>query len=250
MIISFREGCSGNWLAQLLVLNKEQKVFFRQDLGGMNVPKKIFHFDGNEISHCFDAKNNNVKDTHKIITCHSTEYDLLHRLWPDREIIRISPITKIFRAIALSYYKTHLQTHDIDLAFQYIKDYYVLHTVKDKLPMATEGRIIDFGGIDNVQYIEENFNLRLTDSQKIFLKRYWKLQYQVQPLDENKLSRQISKLSLFDIFNKKISAFNFACYIFIYELENNLLESQRLWTINELNINCSWQDLLTLMEYK
>lgn len=252
MIISFREGCSGNWLAQLLVTDCKQDVFFRQDIKERIIPQKVLHFDGNhDVSDCYRVKNEFPDhESYEIITCHSFDYKVLRESWPNRRIIRIVPKTNILRAISLAYYKLHSLVYNVDQAFQYIKNYYFLHTIKDKLPTLENSSIIDSGMLDDPKYIEEYFNICLSGDQKTFLTKYWNLQYKVQPLDENKLFDFISKEELLTIFNKEITAFNFACYIFAYELKNGLSEGQRTWTIDDINLSYSWQDLLNLMEYK
>ena len=251
MIFSYREGCSGSWLAELLTLTKYRPIYFRQDRQDVdleNIPAEVLHFDGNFDDQCRPARK--IFTNQKIVTCHSVNYNLLRELWPDKVIYRLVPKTMIFRSIALAYYKLGAETSNVDSAFQYIKDYYDLHTILDHKPTLPNSFIINFGDLDSAACIENTFNIKLANYQIEFLKDYWLLQYQVQPVDESKLVINISKEQLLTIFNKEINAFNFACYIFVYEMQNNLLEQQRMWTIDDVTTSMSWQELIDLMEYQ
>jgi len=81
MIISFREGCSGNWLTTLLTLNNVYiDAEFRQDGDGTRIPKSVFHFDGNATYQTVQSVDQ--YNGEKFITCHSTDYELLREIYP------------------------------------------------------------------------------------------------------------------------------------------------------------------------
>jgi hypothetical protein len=233
MIITYREGLSGNWLSQLVLINNVlPKTYFRQDVDGSNVPDDILHYDGYLDEHSFKAHRQYKNQ--RIITCHSTNYSLLRTLWPDKKIIRIVPYTNIFQAIAAAFYKLGPgPTCTVDSAFEYIKDYYNLHSTLDPKPAIENSFIVDFGDLTNFDKLtsisKSLFDIDLRKEHHEFFKNYWSLQKTV--VDESLLHNNITKESLSKIYSTVNDSFHIACFIFIYEKYNNLTESQRRWTI-------------------
>jgi hypothetical protein len=231
---------------------KVPSIYYRQDIDGHTFPKNVFHYDGNVDSHTFNAKL--LYQNQKIITCHSTNYVLLRELWPDKKIIRITPKTKIFQAIASAFYKLGPGANpgistSVDYAFEYIKDYFNLHGNLDPLPTIENSLIIDFGDLtlfDNLSYISKNiFNVSCKDEHYKFFKEYWQLQK--IPVDETLLQFHITKEDLLDIYTKIEDPFHIACFIFIYEYYNNLKEKERTWSID--NVPLSYHQLINFMQY-
>jgi hypothetical protein len=249
MIISYREGLSGRWLAEFLLIDdKVPSVYYRQDIDGSNRPSSVFHYDGHIDSQSYDARLRYKNQ--KIITCHSTNYELMRDLWPDKKIIRIIPQTKIFQAIASAFYKLGPKKDvTIDHAFEYIKDYYNLHKHIDKIPKINNSDLIDFGELtefDKLSKISKNvFNVELNGYHNIFFTKYWELQKIV--VDEKLLYPNMTKENLLKIYSKIEDSFHIACFIFIYEKLNNLQENQRCWSIDSIPLN--YNQLINLMKY-
>ena len=256
MIISWREGCSGSFLTQLLLCDKPTKPFFQ-----------MLPFDLRDKTHAIgpDAMQEEYAGQ-SIIVGHLTDYELLRKDWPDHPIYRISPVTQIFKAISLQFHKkwNHqpLWPHqtpdagpistkgvDVDIILGNIKEYYELHTT-DPVPNVPNGYTVDFGQLDNREYIEKMFNIKLNQYQQELLQGYWKLQEPIVPLDETIIKENISKEELLSGFSGQPTKFNLATYIFIYEKMNNILESQRTWTIDDVTDSTTWKQLLHLMVYQ
>jgi hypothetical protein len=213
ILISFREGCSGNWLAELLV-GSTFKVFYRQDQNGRNIPLGVYHFDGNLDSHVPEAFC--MFSGQKCVTCHSTNYELLRHYWPEYKIVRIQPQTHILDSIESAYNKIGPDStcESVDLAFEYIKNYYFLHTKGDPLPEIENSCVIDYGQLrypNKLTEICKNiFDVMLTPAQIRFAREYWNLQVGRSPI------------------------FKMARHIYEFEKRNNYKETDRLWTINDV----------------
>ena len=245
MILTYREGCSGSWFAELLTLNHNTRpVFFRQDRnnGMPNFPSNVLHFDGNIDSHVSDAKKK--YSNQKIITCHNMNYGLLRETWPEKNIIRIHPVTGIFQCISASFHKMGLNNvNSVDLAFEYIKDYYEKYKT-DVLPDV----ILNYGDLSNLEKLKpitRALGVELQDNHMQFANNYWSIQKFV--VDDTKIYNGITKDNLLSIFSKEESIFNLACFIFVYEKYNSLLEIQRQWSIDFVPNNLI--ELATVMKY-
>ena len=94
------------------------------------------------------------------------------------------------------------------------------------------------------------FNIKLNQYQQELLQGYWKLQEPIVPLDETIIKENISKEELLSGFSGQPTKLNLATYVFIYEKMNNILESQRTWTIDDVTDSTTWKQLLHLMVYQ
>jgi hypothetical protein len=228
ILLSYREGCSGSWLAELLV-GPALEVFYRQDMNGKNIPANVYHFDGNQDDQVHASAFKYAGQT--CITCHSTNYQLLRHHWPDHKIVRIQPKTHILDSIESAYNKLNIEQdsgpESVDLAFEYIKNYYYLHTVRDPLPSLKNSSVIDYGQLRYTDRLiticKEIFEIELTPQQLHFAERYWDL--------------QIGRSEIFKI----------ARYIYEYEKANAYNESDRLWCISMAPDNV--EELYNFMKY-
>lgn len=248
MILTYREGCSGSWLAEMLTLSdKTATAQFRQDVNGKYQPDTVLHFDGGESDEETILAYKQRYSDQEILTCHSTNYDLLRQLYPSRKIIRIVPITGVFQSIASAYHKFAADSYPtVDYTVEYIKDYYKIHTVSDPRPKIENSQVIDYGRLSNPNYINDIFSIELKTNQIKFLNEYWALQKFV--VNEHDLYPGISTRSLLECFTKENSTFNLACFIFLYELTNRIAETQRIWSIND--IPTTLEELSYVMKYK
>lgn len=236
MILTYREGCSGSWLAELLLLKNElAPVYFRQDRNNenkSNLPREVFHFDGyNTTDLSLIAK---LYNNQKIITCHSTNYTELSEIFPSKSITRITPVTGLYNCIASSFFKMQVrQNYTIDDAWQYIVDYYQKYK-SEPLP----DLVIDYGKLRNIEdcknICKKFFNLEFTNYHELFHKNYWSLQVDV--VDDNKLYYGINLNELYNVIHD-CSNFGIACFIFVYEKYNLIEETRRTWSIDHLPSN-------------
>jgi hypothetical protein len=238
IILSYREGCSGSWLGEILNICKfggNPQINFRQDING--VPRSVYHFDGHQTDNCapFLSYNNQP-----FITCHADNYELLKTQWPDSVVYRIIPKTYVLDAIASSWYKLKPKNSStVDHAFEYIKTYYRLHTEIDP----KFGIVIDYGKLRDKKWVQtfvEQNKMLYHQTCNSFIFSYWGMQkksnYKIIP----------PRLTMYEIINTLDmgrDVFYVALAIFVYEKSNNLLELQRNWSIDELT-TCS--DLLKL----
>ena len=80
-----------------------------------------------------------------------------------------------------------------------------------------------------------------------------KIEKQIDETLDKKEKIDISKISkeeLLSGFSGQPTKFNLATYIFIYEKMNNILESQRTWTVDDVTDSTTWKQLLHLMVYQ
>jgi hypothetical protein len=228
ILLSYREGCSGSWLAELLV-GSNFNVFYRQDLNGKNIPADVYHFDGNHDDQVHASAPKYSGQT--CVTCHSTNYQLLRHYWPNHKIVRIQPQTHILDSIESAYNKLKIEQdsapESVDLAFEYIKDYYYLHTAGDPLPSIENSGVIDYGQLryaDTLATIcKETFEIDITSQQLHFAEQYWNLQ------------------------NGRSEVFKIARYIYEYEKLNSYKESDRLWSISD--VPDTIEKLIDFMKY-
>ena len=226
MIISYREGCSGSWLAQLLT--DPGIVYYRQDLAGVNIPQEVFHFDGHNDLHV--PKAFDQYQGQKYITCHSSNYQLLRQYWPDRASFRIVPLTHTLDCIESAFFKLGpgAQCSSVDQALEYIKNYFNLHMFVDPRPTLADTHIIDYGQLRYIDQLQEIckslFKITLSKKQEHFAKEYWSLQCES---------------------NRYFSA---ARFIFEHEHKHNFNERDRLWSIDHAPVEIA--ELVNFMQYQ
>ena len=238
IILSYREGCSGSWLGEILNVckfNSDFQVNFRQDIHG--VPPSIYHFSGHQ-----DDKNivPVPYNSQPFITCHSDNYKLLKTQWPNSVVYRIIPETYVLDAIAASWYKLRPKNSDtVDLALEYIKNYYNLHTKSD----TKFGNVIDYGNLRDKNWIQsfvEKNGMVYNQKCDTFIDKYWSIQ------KKSNYKVILPGLAMKEIINTLAvgqDIFYIATAIFVYEKSNNLSETRRCWNIDNLTVN---SDLLVL----
>jgi hypothetical protein len=242
IILSYREGCSGSWLGEILNVCKfgsDFQVNFRQDNNG--VPPSIYHFNGHKNDKHPLAKPYNNQP---FITCHSEDYEFLKTQWPDSVVYRIIPKTYVLDAVAASWYKlTPEQCLTVSDALEYIKNYYKLHTEIDP----HFGTVIDYGNLRLRPWVQEfvennsiNYDTRCND----FVSKYWNLQ---KKTNLETIPFALSMNEVIDRLELDRDTFYVALSIFVYEKSNNLNESQRCWSVDDLTVQTN---LLTLTYIK
>jgi hypothetical protein len=241
IILSYREGCSGSWLAELMhssLCNVVNVAHYRQDFYG--IPDSVFHFDGNSDETTMVAITKYQQQP--IVTCHSQNQQLLNTLWPNHYVYRIIPSTHVLDAIVASWYKLPPPiTNSISLAYEYIRNYYVLHTKQD----LRFGNVIDYGDLRHwptVQQLLNNVGLKLNSELQQFFQDYWGLQKSsgFKTLHTCTMSEVVQQCNF-----KPHDEFLTAMRIFIYEKANGLLETQRCWSVDNVNLHTD----LTSLKY-
>jgi len=238
IILSYREGCSGSYLGEILNVCKfdsDFEVNFRQDING--VPLSVYHFSGHR-----DDKNiaSIPYNGQQFITCHCDNYEWLRTQWPDAVVYRIIPETYVLDAISASWHKLRPKNfNSVDLALEYIKNYWNLHTKNDP----RFGNIIDYGNLRDKNWIqvfvEKN---RIVYNQKCdsFVDNYWAMQ---KKTNYKVITSGLTMENIVNTLDLGQDIFYIAMAIFVFEKSNNLKESQRCWSIENLTAS---SDLLEL----
>lgn len=239
IILSYREGCSGSWLAELMhssLCNVVNVAHYRQDSHG--IPDSVFHFDGNTNETTLSAITR--YQGQPIVTCHSQNQHLLNDLWPDHCVYRIIPSTYVMNAIVASWYKIPPTiTNSISLAYEYIQNYYNLHTKQD----LRFGNVINYGDLRDwhiIQQLLNNVGLKSNSDLQQFFQDYWSLQKSsgFKTLYPCTMSEVIQQCNF-----EPCDEFLIAIRIFIYENANGLLETQRCWSIDQINLQTNLASL-------
>jgi hypothetical protein len=147
-------------------------------------------------------------------------------------VYRIIPKTYVLDAIAASWYKlTPVQSSTVDLALEYIKTYYNLHTKHD----LRFGNVIDYGNLRDKKWIQlfvEKNKIAYNQKCDTFIDDYWAIQ---KKSNYKFIPSGLTMDKIINTLDMNQDIFYVAMAIFVYEKSNNLLESQRCWTINNLS---------------
>jgi len=243
-LIFFREGLSGNYLKSL-VTDCTDEIKFRVDRWdpSINEPPAIFN-------------NKNCICIHK----HPSNYNKI--ITPDDLILTIQVSNKIYHATYNNFYKKFLVENTgladkfknwhsdlvtwYDITFYNIKEYY--HLYKQDLANNTISNVIEFDRMLELDYIEEIFkhyyNRPVSNNMKRIVTTYKELQLQYDLTGSQHTMNDIVAELPASVF---LESPWFASYcIFKFETNNNLLESQRLWSIDLLNKPIDKQFLLDI----
>jgi hypothetical protein len=237
IVISFDEGCSGNFLASLL---SKGKIFNHYRIDS----------DENFINHSIFPKFSNYQETyHNIIVTHENDIDKIKEVFESDVVIRIHPITGLFTSIYNVFMKKHINeglsdilkfwpersSYCYDMTMEHLKDYYGKFTSKFDFKDAV---VLDFGTFYNNQrllYFLKKFNIEETTELNQYINNYITAQMPLL-LDIPESKSMIDIVNQIPDFYFKNNPW-FACYcIFCFELKNNLSEGQRTWTIDQLPI--------------
>ena len=230
-LIFFREGLSGHYLKSLID-DVPVKVNFRMDPWYPGI-----YTEKNQTSHV-----PNCTCVHKAHLTFEQQFNLVLTILVDK---------KIYHAIYNNFFKKFLvedanpdqyKNWKDNLSFWYdksfynIKEYYILLNL-DRKNNKYEN-IVNFDEILNEQYLQEffkqYFNRELSDNMRLIIKQYSANQLEIELSQEGTTMQEI----IDPIPDNKFNCTPwFASYcIFKYETNNNLKETQRLWSID--NINC------------
>lgn len=238
IILSYREGCSGSWLGEVLHVCKfdaEYRANFRQDRD--HIPESVYHFGGHRDE---TAPTVIPYQNQCFVTCHVDQPAVLARQWPNARVYRIIPSTYILDAIAASWYKLPpVNNQTVDHAMEYIKTYHELHTKKDP----RFGTVIDYGQLRNLDWIAnfvESNGIKYNPRCDQFVKDYWSLQKMtnIKTIEPGLTMQDIESTLALPRNN-----FYMALAIFIFETSNRLQESQRSWSIDDIDQQYDLLDL-------
>lgn len=233
----FKPGHSGNYIKSLID-DKPIEVQFRIDNYNAQFNKELLESD---VSHIND---NQCILMHSVPSKEFLEkFDL---------VLTILPTNNIYNPIYNNFHKKILIEESIskdflnwnnspmfwyDKTFYNISEHYSINM--NEIRSNQIKNIIDFDNILNVEYIEhifqKYFNRPLTNNMKNIVEEYKKLQLTINLTDAGKSMKEIIKVIDDDMLIKDPW---FASYsIFKFEKNNQLLESQRKWSIGNFIID-------------
>lgn len=233
IVISFDEGCSGNFLAALLsdsILTSYNRIDSPENfLDYTTVPR-------------FNYKVTHHKD---IIVTHENNITQIKKHFKPDIVIRIQTITGIFSAIYNVFTKKHLaetetqimekwaddKNFSYDMTLEHLKDYFYKFTKNQSYEDAI---IFDFGNFYNKERIKEFFEShQLILKNEDLISKYQEKQFPLL-LDLPNSNRMEDIINIIPDDYFKNSPW-FACYcIFCFEQLNKLSENKRRWTIDNI----------------
>jgi hypothetical protein len=232
LVISHLEGCSGNFLARLYVNStSKSKSLFRVDT------------DLNDQVLAIDGVNNWTQElhrlsNHKVLVTHNFDQQHISQHFPNAKIIQIYPYTHIGNVlynICFKKVKTKLDNL-IDNHLLHIVEWY--QHIQRRRPAQN---CTDFWQLTDQQAVENLLEIKFINSQKQFFTNYWKQQlpYSLNiPDSPLSIEELVSIWKIENYFND----WSIAWTIFVYELINQRLECQRLWSI-DVDKFVSWNNL-------
>lgn len=237
-LVVFREGLSGNYL-KALINNSQNKINFRIDSCFANVYRQPENLEIDNIvgpvCDCFHKKYIDLTQIQK-------KYDLT---------VTIQVYQKIYHGIYNNFHKkllienTELKKNFqhwsnnlpfwYDLSYYNLKEYYQLY--QQDLTENTIENIINFDFILDINYIEHVFqkylNRPINNNTKRIVHEYRSKQMMYNLSNNETDMRDIISALPDDVF---IDSPWFASYcIFKFEVNNNLSESQRQWSIESID---------------
>ena len=253
LVFSFREGCSGNFFAELL-LNQPPEANFRQDQNG--VSDSIFHFDGYDDKDFLNSISSPRLKQATIVTHHNNNYALNKKSFPKARILKIHPKTFIFNAIYNAFYKLGaldrkliglLPSQTYDIIYKNIIDYYELITVKDNL----DGfELIDFGDLYKLskvkQLVLDLTGTELTATQEQFYHDYISKQLTMELTIPLINTSAVDLVDQFNLIERCTEPWFVSFLIAAYEFTNNKTEQDRLWGIDNIT---DWITADTLLDF-
>ena len=257
-VISFSEGCSGNFLAAFLSNSKiaaEQIVKARRIDGIFRGKRRDLINYGQAMD--LDNRIHLIGlDRFSVIITHDHNVQKIKSVLKPDQIIRIEPITGLFTAIYNVFTKKLIDDDNEDImkqwpsnvsycydkTFEHLKCYYAKfsnrHVTADEI-------LFDFGWIFDRSKMETFLkDIGMTGNFEL-LETYQESQL---PLLLNLPATGIMSEIVAQIPNKYFEQSPwFACYcLFCFELNNSLKEEQRLWSINDINQVLGPDDLVDL----
>lgn len=232
LVISHLEGCSGNFLGRLFSDNigKGQTVF-RTDT---DLHPHVLAIDG------VTTWEHEIKrlEEHRVVVTHNYDRTQISTTFPNAEIVQIYPYTHIGNVLYNICFKK------LDNKIPNLVDNYLLHIVewyRHIQQHRPDHTCTNFWQLSDQTAIENLLGIRFTESQKQFFDQYWKQQltYALN-IPDHPLS--IKQLVSFWKIDNYFNDWSVAWTIFVYELINQHLEHQRLWSI-DIDKFDSWNDL-------
>ena len=242
-VISFTEGCSGNFLAAL-ISNSDVKSFKRIDIVSNRKDANFIMLPFMESGQGFD-----------VIATHEADSKIIHNHVAPARIIRIEPITGIFTAIYNVFDKKLIDEDqkDImqkwpsepgycyDMTLEHMKDYYRVFSQSKHTPDQT---LFDFGWLYQHNQLIEFLQLLGIDTNIDLINQY--MSTQMPLLLSLPLSNSMTDIVQLIPTEYFVKSPWFACYcVFCFEHNNKLQEHQRQWSIDTLPI-LSVDGLITL----
>lgn len=233
-VISFSEGCSGNFLAAFLT---NSKIVNAYRIDGANT----------NLNYSMLPKLADYSEPLKpVIVTHEHDSQKIRAVLNPDQIIRIEPVTGVFTAIYNVFIKKLIDDDKEDIltrwprepaycydrTFEHIK-YYYANFVNSRL--TSDEIFFDFGWIYDANKMTEFCNKINITGDFNLLEKY--KQSQLPLLLNLPDTKDINKIISLIPDNYFVQSPWFACYcLFCFEVNNQLTEDQRLWSINEVPV--------------
>ena len=234
-VISHLEGCSGNFLGYLIAdLKYIDKNIFRVDT---KLNDRVLSVNGRGLS--WDLEIAKKLISHTVVVTHNYDRAQIQNTFPNAQLIQIYPYTHIGNVLYNVCYKKLSVKLDnlIDNYFIDIRNWIDLITAENP-----SYRCNNYWDLTNKIKIQQLLGNELTKTQHQFFDQYWATQL---PFELNMPDRpmEIAELVNYWQIQNHFSPWMMAWTIFVYEHKNNLLENNRLWTINNADKFDSWEAL-------
>ena len=167
--------------------------------------------------------------------------ELIHQTFPGAKKIAIWPYTKQMNVLWNICYKKIPASHGSVIDYYYIN----LKEWHSKLQVHTPlYQCFDYGQLSNSSYVESMLKIVLDSRQQKFFNDYWENQ------PRHNLNWPTKAMSIPDIIQwygiaNTITEWNVALVLYTFETINNLQESQRQWSIDNVE-SSSWAEIIKL----
>jgi hypothetical protein len=219
-LIVFREGHSGRFLQSVIQDTKASQASYRME--------DLFRF--------------NLMGTHELdLDKQQKEYDIVLRILPQHNIY--NAIYNIFtkKTLLEEFPQFKLEDWKQDIDFWYDKCFYLIdeyHTrIRQDICNNQYPNVVNFEKLTDEHYLDQvmqqYYNVSLTDNQRKLIQNYSRLQLSITLADDN----QKEMTEIIEHITDQMLSDNpwfFAYCVFKFEKNNNLAESARLWSINNI----------------
>lgn len=228
--IVFREGHSGHFLRSVILNDSADSAKFRMSDNFQN-PNGIF------LTHNTNLVPNKFDPVFRILPTKNI-YNAIYNNFMKKVLVEEFPEFKLSQWVQdpIFWY---------DKCYYHIKEFYFL--IKQDIATNTFKNVVDFDKITDCDYLQSwlahNFNKTLNQNQILLIKNYASKQLAIELKDDTATSMQ-TIISPFSNTMLEQNPWFWAYSVFKFEQNNGLVESSRLWSVNEFHRPQLIDDLL------